>query len=87
MSVSVVVPIYNEHENIMPLYLQLINVLRQLDREYEILFIDDGSTDGSDRRLRMLASRDPRVKASIAAEGHLGLGLETDEAFIKELFE
>ena len=31
--------------------------------------------------------RDPRVNASIAAKGHLGLGLETDEAFIKEWFE
>ncbi len=31
--------------------------------------------------------RDPRVKAEIAREGHLGLGLETDEAFIKEWFE
>lgn len=31
--------------------------------------------------------RDPRVKAAIASEGYLGLGLETDEAFIKEYFE
>jgi glycosyltransferase involved in cell wall biosynthesis len=63
MDVSIVVPIYNERDNIMPLYRQLDQVLRSMPRDYEILFVDDGSTDGSREQLRQLADADPRVKA------------------------
>jgi glycosyltransferase involved in cell wall biosynthesis len=62
MSVSVVVPIYNEHDNIEPLYESLHGVLSGLACAYEMIFVDDGSTDGSGQRLRQLAERDPRVK-------------------------
>lgn len=62
MSVSVVVPIYNECENIGPLHAQLAATLAEWGDEYEILLIDDGSTDGSRDRLTELASRDKRVK-------------------------
>jgi len=62
MSVSVVVPIYNERDNVLPLYRQLHSVLSRLGREYEILFVDDGSNDGSVEQLRELARRDPCVK-------------------------
>lgn len=62
MKVSIVVPIYNEQQNIPLLYGQLDDVLRKLGRPYEILWVDDGSTDGSARELRGLAERDPHVK-------------------------
>lgn len=62
MDVSIVVPIYNEYENLPLLYEQLAGVLDALDRSCEILLVDDGSTDGSDQRLRELADRDERVK-------------------------
>ncbi len=62
LSVSVVVPIYNEFENIPLLYQQLSQVLPQLGREYEILFVDDGSRDGSIEALQALAAADTRVK-------------------------
>lgn len=62
MTVSVVVPICNELENIPPLYQQLAAVLPSLGRAWEILFVDDGSTDGSSERLQELAARDERVK-------------------------
>lgn len=61
-SVSVVIPVYNERENIPRLYAQLLDTLPKLDREYEILFVDDGSRDGSLEELRKLASSDPHVK-------------------------
>jgi glycosyltransferase involved in cell wall biosynthesis len=60
--VSAVVPIYNERENIPRLYPQLIQALEELRAPYEILFVDDGSTDGSRAELRRLAETDPRVK-------------------------
>ena len=62
LSVSVVVPIYNEFENIPLLYEQLSQTLPKLGREYEILFVDDGSRDGSAEALQALAAGDPRVK-------------------------
>jgi len=62
MQVSIVIPIYNELDNVWPLYRQLDAVLREQDRSYEILFIDDGSLDGTDRRLKEVAARDSHVK-------------------------
>ena len=62
MDVSIVVPIYNEQENIPLLYEQLTGVISTWQRSCEILLIDDGSTDGSFALLRKLAAVDPRVK-------------------------
>jgi len=62
MTVSVVVPIFNERENIRRLYDALRTVLDDLGRDYEIIFVDDGSNDGSVGELRNLASVDERVR-------------------------
>jgi glycosyltransferase involved in cell wall biosynthesis len=62
MSISVVVPICNELENVQPLYVQLCTVLSSLGRDWEVLFVDDGSTDGSRRALAEIAERDCHVK-------------------------
>jgi len=62
MSVSIVVPTYNERDSITPLYEQLTGVLKSLGRPYEILFIDDGSRDDSGAILKRLAASDPCVK-------------------------
>src|SRR5205807_5873547 len=44
---SVVVPVYNEEENLRPLHEQLLSALDGLGRSYEIIYVDDGSTDRS----------------------------------------
>jgi glycosyltransferase involved in cell wall biosynthesis len=62
MKISIIIPIFNEQENIPLLYEQLDQVLRPLENPYEILFVDDGSTDGSQRELQSLAGRDSQVK-------------------------
>jgi glycosyltransferase involved in cell wall biosynthesis len=62
MKLSVVIPVYNEEENIKPLYEQLKEVLDKLEYEYEIIFVNDGSTDGSEKILDELARKDPTVK-------------------------
>lgn len=61
MKLSVIVPAYNEEANIRPLYDRLVPVLEKISLEHEILFIDDGSTDGTLRAIEALACNDPNV--------------------------
>ncbi|HEY7513692.1 MAG TPA: glycosyltransferase family 2 protein, partial [Vicinamibacteria bacterium] len=61
--ISVVAPVYNE-EAVLPLfYERLRDALERLPCEAEILFVDDGSTDGTGALLEGLASSDQRVRA------------------------
>jgi glycosyltransferase involved in cell wall biosynthesis len=62
VQLSIVVPVYNEEDNLASLSEKLSETLASLEREYEIIFVNDGSTDASRERLDELALRDPRVK-------------------------
>jgi glycosyltransferase involved in cell wall biosynthesis len=59
---SIVVPIHNEEHSILPLYDRLTSVLFRLGRAYEILFIDDASTDRTCELLTNLVETDPHLK-------------------------
>jgi glycosyltransferase involved in cell wall biosynthesis len=59
---SVVVPIYNEEENIEPLYQEITAAAAGKYRDVEIIFINDGSGDGSFEKLKTLNRKDNRVK-------------------------
>ncbi|NQT90377.1 MAG: glycosyltransferase family 2 protein [Candidatus Omnitrophica bacterium] len=59
--ISVLVPVYNEKDSIVTLYEELKESLGQ--KEYEIVFIDDGSTDGSAEVLKDLAKKDNRARS------------------------
>ncbi|WP_254522225.1 glycosyltransferase family 2 protein [Natrinema caseinilyticum] len=61
MTLSVVLPVYNERENIRSIYEETRAILEDLGREWELIFVDDGSTDGSDAILRTLFESDDRV--------------------------
>jgi glycosyltransferase involved in cell wall biosynthesis len=61
-AVSIVIPVYNEEENITELHTKLSNVLPAITEKYEILFVDDGSTDNSFDMLKELNREDKRVK-------------------------
>ena len=61
MNISVIVPVLNEDKNITTLYDELVPVLNGLGQEFEIIFIDDGSTDSSFEVLSKLHETDPRV--------------------------
>jgi len=60
--VSIVVPIHNEERSILPLYDRLIATLESLQRPYEILFVDDASTDRSFELLSNLVETDGHLK-------------------------
>ena len=62
MSLSVIVPVFDEVENLGLLYDAVDRVIRQLRVTYEIILVNDGSTDGSAKVLETLALNDPRVK-------------------------
>ena len=59
---SIVIPVHNESPNIKPLYDELTQTLVQYGRSYEILIIDDGSTDDSFDQLAALQARDPHLR-------------------------
>jgi undecaprenyl-phosphate 4-deoxy-4-formamido-L-arabinose transferase len=58
---SVVIPIFNEADNIPMLHQRVVKTLTQMGRTYEIWYVDDGSTDGSLGLLQAAARRDGRV--------------------------
>ncbi len=61
--ISVVIPVLNEEENIQPLYSELAGVLKKGGGAYEILFVDDGSDDGTFKEISKLAKKDASVRA------------------------
>ncbi len=62
LSISVVIPVFNEEQSLKELYERLIRVLSAMGRSFEIIFVDDGSRDGSADTLREIAQKDSRVK-------------------------
>ncbi|HKI55117.1 MAG TPA: glycosyltransferase family 2 protein, partial [Anaerolineales bacterium] len=69
---SIVVPIYNEKENIPELYRRVSDVMNSTRKRWELVLVDDGSTDGSTDMIRELAKQDKHVRPVIFARnfGH-----------------
>lgn len=60
--VSVIVPFLNERENLEQLYGEVLKAMESTSKSFEIVFVDDGSNDGSDESIGGLAKKDKRVK-------------------------
>jgi glycosyltransferase involved in cell wall biosynthesis len=60
--ISVFLPVFNEEPNLLPLHAKLDKALKSLGRSAEIVYVDDGSSDGSLKILREIAQLDPRVR-------------------------
>ncbi|MFM7218236.1 MAG: glycosyltransferase family 2 protein, partial [Bacteroidota bacterium] len=63
MDLSIVIPLFNEEESLPELHEWIARVARQANYAYEIIFVDDGSTDASWSVISSLAAKDPSVKA------------------------
>lgn len=60
--ISIIIPVFNEEDNILPLYRELKDVMVSLSRSYELVFIDDGSADKTYDVLDSISSQDESVK-------------------------
>ena len=69
---SVIAPIYNEKENLPELHRRVSEVMEQTGKPWELVLVDDGSTDGSTEMIRELAKKDKHVRPVIFARnfGH-----------------
>ncbi|MEX2615882.1 MAG: glycosyltransferase family 2 protein [Alphaproteobacteria bacterium] len=62
---SVIIPCYNEEKNLSPLYDRLLPVLQKCVESYEIIFIDDGSTDNTASKINELSVENSNIKGLI----------------------
>ncbi len=62
-AISVVIPAHNEEQNLLPLFDRLLSTLEEVGRTFEIVIVDDASTDGSVRLLTNLARNESRLTA------------------------
>lgn len=62
MMISIVTPCYNEQESLLFFYNEVKKVFEKMESEYELLFIDDGSTDDTLKLLKKFAKEDDRVR-------------------------
>lgn len=62
VDVSVVIPAYNERDSLEQLSREISDVLHDLNLTYEIIVVDDGSTDGTDQEVRRLSALESRIR-------------------------
>ncbi len=77
---SVVIPVFNEAENIEPLWAELREVLEGVGRPYEVIFVNDGSTDGSGKVIARLAQANGAVRY-VSFEANSGQTAAFDAGF------
>src|ERR1051326_2942709 len=60
---SIVIPLFNEQENVRPLYTRILSAMKELSGTHEIVFVDDGSRDNTFNILSAICDVDPHVTA------------------------
>lgn len=61
VDLSIIIPVYNEEENIAELYERLCSILSVMDKSYEIIFVDDGSTDNTFQEIKAIPDSNIRI--------------------------
>lgn len=85
-SLSVIIPAKNEQDSIEILYTELIEILNKITKNFEIIFIDDGSTDNTFNTLKKIHEKDIRVKI-IHLRGNFGKSTALQAGFNVAKFE
>jgi len=80
VSISVFFPCYNEQENVGRTVEKALEVLERLNADFEVIIVDDGSSDGTGQIADEIAGRDGRVKV-VHHEGNLGYGAALQSGF------
>jgi len=62
LDISIVIPVCNEADNLSELYHEIVNACSEFEKSYEIIFVDDGSSDSSFPVLKKIQKQDPKVK-------------------------
>jgi glycosyltransferase involved in cell wall biosynthesis len=62
MNISVIIPVYNEEKNISPLHSEIKEVLDGLNQSYEVIFVNDGSSDKTLDELKKIKTSDPSLR-------------------------
>ncbi|MFN8627910.1 MAG: glycosyltransferase family 2 protein [Candidatus Binatia bacterium] len=70
-ALSVVVPVYNEQGNVVPLCTEICEVMAAVGRPFEVIFVNDGSTDATLAQLREFAVHEPRLRI-LDLDGNFG---------------
>jgi dolichol-phosphate mannosyltransferase len=77
---SIVIPVFNEQKNIFPLRDNIIEAMASISDDYEVIFVDDGSTDGSREIIRKINSQNPGFRY-IFFDGNYGQTAALDAGF------
>ena len=80
LDLSIVIPVYNEEENLPPLWTELRAALEGLRLSFEVVFVDDGSRDRSAEIVRAFREADPRVRL-VRLKANAGETAATDAGF------
>lgn len=62
IDISIIIPAYNEEENVLIIHEEVFSVMEKLNKSYEIIFVDDGSTDKTCENLKMIKEKDRKTK-------------------------
>ena len=62
LDISIVIPVYNERENLVLLDEQITKYMQPLNKNYEVILVDDGSKDGSTELIRALKNENPHLR-------------------------
>ncbi len=72
VALSIVVPVMNERQSVRPLFVKLSEQIEQLGKQYEVIFVDDGSTDGTFDELKQLYDEHPSIVRVIRFRRNFG---------------
>jgi dolichol-phosphate mannosyltransferase len=62
MKVSIIIPVFNEEDNVGILHEKIVSIMERIGRDFEIIFVDDGSTDHTLERLKLICQKSPSTK-------------------------